>query len=133
VDADDDDRAGNRRHQQSGGDRDDQAPQAAGIAANKADGPRAANPTKIPTEILEHIAKSVAVAAAADGKIALAISLKGTMLDGVTVHVTANKGKVRCVFEGCDKQLGNLIESSKGELMRQLGKRGFELDILRVK
>ena len=32
-----------------------------------------------------------------------------------------------------DKQLANLIESSKGELMRQLGKRGLELDILRVK
>ena len=54
--------------------------------------------------------------------------------DNLAVSVRLESlGKVRCVFEGCDKQLGNLIESSKGELMRQLGKRGLELDILRVK
>jgi hypothetical protein len=88
---------------------------------------------KIPEQILEAIAKSVAMQISPDGRTELAISLKGTLLDGVTLHVTAKKGKVFCTFEGADKQLGNLIESSRGELMRQLGKRGLELEGLRVR
>ncbi len=132
LDVDEDGRNQQQRSRDGGGKGDEENKPAA-VAAAKADAPRGAQPTKLPTEILEHIAKSVAVAAAADGKVSMSVSLKGTMLDGVTLHVTANKGKVRCVFENCDKQLGNLIEASKGELMRQLGKRGLELDILRVK
>lgn len=100
--------------------------------ANKS-GAQGATGAKIPEQILEAIAKSVAMQISPDGRTELAISLKGTLLDGVTLHVTAKKGKVFCTFEGADKQLGNLIESSRGELMRQLGKRGLELEGLRVR
>lgn len=132
VDPDEDGRGRDQRGRDSGGRDEGDRPAPAAVGATK-EAPRGANTAKLPTEILEHIAKSVAIAAAADGKVSMSVSLKGSMLEGVTLHVTANKGKVRCVFENCDKQLGNLIEASKGELMRQLGKRGFELDILRVK
>jgi hypothetical protein len=97
------------------------------------EGPKAAHTVKIPQEILEHIAKAVAVATAADGRAEVVVDLKGTMLEGVTLKVSAKAGKVRCTFEGCDRNTRNLIESSKGELMRQLGKRGLELEILRAK
>lgn len=133
LDVDEDGRGQQQRSRDGGSKGEDDKPAPGAVAATKADAPRGAQTAKLPTEILEHIAKSVAIAAAADGKVSMSVSLKGTMLDGVTLHVTANKGKVRCVFENCDKQLGNLIEASKGELMRQLGKRGLELDILRVK
>lgn len=131
IDPDEERRQGNRGSRDGG--EEGERPQAQGVTAARAEAPRGAQPAKIPSEILEHIAKSVAIAAAADGRTSLTISLKGTLLEGVTLNVTAHKGKVRCSFEGCDKQLANLIESSKGELMRQLGKRGLELDILRVK
>jgi hypothetical protein len=47
--------------------------------------------------------------------------------------VSSKAGKVRCSFEGCERTTRNLIESSKGDLMRALAKKGFELEILRVK
>ena len=93
----------------------------------------AGGPERIPTELLERIVSAIHTATQADGKSEIVVSLQGTMLDGVTLRVAAKKGKIRCVFEGCDKQTKNLIESSKGELMRALARKGLELDILRVK
>lgn len=112
-----------------GGDQSD--PQSAAI--QNAEGAKGAAGVKLPQEILEAIAKAVAVAFAADGRTEMQIELKGSMLEGVTLKVAARKGKVRCSFEGCDKLTKNLIEASKGDLMRALGKKGFELDILRVR
>lgn len=133
IDADEDPRQRHKDSRSGGGGGDDRGQdRGAGVAAAQhSSGAQGAQ--KIPQEILEHIAKAIAVAVAADGRTELSISLKGTLLEGVTLNVSAKKGKVTCSFEGCDKQLGNLIESSKGDLMRQLGKRGLELDILRVK
>lgn len=125
------DRSHKDRDRRGKGEQSDGKPKTEGVTA--AEGPRAPHAVKIPQELIEKIANAVQVAMAADGRTELVISLKGTMLDGVTLKVTARKGKVNCTFEGCDKQLGNLIESSKGELMRQLGKRGLELEILRIK
>lgn len=124
---------GQKQKQRGEGEQSEGQPQAAAIGAAKAEATGGAAPTKIPQELIEAIAKQVAIAVAADGRTEIAISLKGSMLEGVTLKVTAKKGKVRCVFEGCDRQLSNLIEASKGDLMRQLGKRGLELDILRTK
>ncbi|MBI4821030.1 MAG: hypothetical protein HY791_32520 [Deltaproteobacteria bacterium] len=111
-------------------DGDEAQPRSEGVRATE--GPRAAQVVKIPTELLAQIADSMHVALDKSGGTEVIVSLKGTMLDGVTLRVSSKKGKVRAVFEGCDKQTKNLIESSRGELMRQLGKRGLELDILRA-
>jgi len=92
-----------------------------------------AAPTRIPDEIIQHIAKAIAVAAAKDGASEVMVQLKGAMFDGVTLKVAVRKGKVRCEFEGCDKTTRNLVESSKGQLMRALAKKGLELDILRAR
>ena len=131
----DPDAQGDRRQHQERREREgkgsDQRDGAQGVAGTG--GPRAAHQVKLPTAVLEAIAKAVALAFAADGKTEMHIALKGDMLEGVTLKVSARKGKVRCSFEGCDRNTKNLIESSRGELMRQLGKRGMELDILRVR
>lgn len=112
------------------GDGEESPKSAEGVRATE--GPRAAQVVKIPAELLAQIASSMHVALDKSGGTEVLVSLKGTMLDGVTLKVSSKKGKVRAIFEGCDKQTRNLIESSRGELMRQLGKRGLELDILRA-
>lgn len=123
------DRDGHQRRDQREG-QPEQDNSARGVAATE--GPRAAQQVKIPHEVIEHLAKAIKVAVDKGGGVEVQIDLKGTMLDGVTLKVSAKKGKVRCVFENCDRNLGNLIESSKGDLMRHLAKRGLELDILRT-
>ncbi|MCC7380697.1 MAG: hypothetical protein IT384_02650 [Deltaproteobacteria bacterium] len=129
---DPDDRRREDRGQDRKGDGQGEQPRGEGVA--KADGPRPSQQmTRIPPEIIEALAKQIQVALAADGRTELAIALKGSLFDGVTLHVSAKKGKVKCTFEGCDKQLSNLIEASKGDLMRQLSKRGLELEILRAR
>lgn len=114
-----------------GGTSGDRRDGSAAVAA--ASGARGANATQLPPELVERIAQSIAVALARDGRTEIHVELKGDMLEGVTLKVAARKGKVHCTFEGCDKQMKNLIESSRGDLMRALSKRGLELDILRVR
>ena len=83
--------------------------------------------------MIREIAKAIAIAAASDGKSEVMIQLKGPMFEGVTLKVGLRKGKVRCSFDGCDRNTRNLIDASKGELMRALSKKGLELDILRAR
>jgi hypothetical protein len=120
-----------QKRNQGGGQKDEREGKAENVA--KADASRGPNAPRLPPEIVEAIAKSIQVALAGDGKTEISIALKGPMLDGVTLTVTARKGKVRCTFEGCDKQTAALIESSRGELMRQLSKRGLDLDYFKAK
>ncbi len=103
-----------------------------GIAAAQATR-GAGGAAKLPEAVVESLAKAVAIAAAREGGAEVVVSLQGAMFEGVTLRVSAKKGKVRCTFQGCDKQTKNLIESSRGDLMRALSKRGLELDILRVR
>jgi len=88
---------------------------------------------RLPDIVIREIAKAIAVAAASDGKSEVMIQLKGPMFEGVTLRVGLRKGKVRCSFDGCDRNTRNLIDASKGELMRALSKKGLELDILRAR
>lgn len=118
---------GSRGQQQS---QDENGP----VAEVKAKGAGGAGPDRIPAELLDRIVSAIHTATQQDGRTEVMVSLQGTMLDGVTLRVAASKkGKIRCTFEGCDKHTKNLIESSKGELMRALSRKGLELDILRVK
>jgi len=105
---------------------------AEGVAA--AEGAKGAAGAKLPQQLLDAIAKSIAVAATASGTTEVRVELKGTMLEGVLLKVSVKKGgKLTCSFENCDKQTANLIEASKGDLMRSIAKKGLELDILRVR
>lgn len=89
---------------------------------------------KLSPELIERLVGAIYTATQVDGRSEVVVQLKGAMLDGVTLRVQASKrGKIRCTFEGCDKQTKNLIEASKGELMRGLARKGLDLDILRVR
>jgi hypothetical protein len=131
IDPDEDRSGQNRDRRQKDGQDGQKEQRAEGV--QRTEGPPPAHHVRIPQELIEKIASSIHTLVGPDGKAELSIALKGTMLDGVTLRVSTKKGKVHCVFEGCDKQLSNLIESSRGELMRQLGKRGLDLEILRAK
>ena len=136
LSVDPDGRGSDQRRQRNGRDSDGQGgrqdDRAGGVSA--AEGPRGAHHVKLPAELVAQIAKAIAVATAAQGGSEVHIALKGDLLDGITVRVAARKGgKIRCIFEGCDPQTRNLIEASKGDLMRGLAKKGLELDILRAR
>ena len=54
------------------------------------------------------------------------------MLDGIRLTIAAKDGKVRCTFEGCSRELGKLLESSRDALAKRLSSRGLALEDLRV-
>ena len=121
-----------KQEEQHSGQSDGQPdPQAAAITA--ASEAKSAGPARLPEEVIRHIAKAIAVAAAKGGASEVFVQLKGAMFEGVTLKVGVRKGKVRCEFEGCDRNTRNLVEASKGQLMRALAKKGLELDILRAR
>ena len=66
----------------------------------------------------------------ADGRTHIQVTLRGGMMDGVQLSVRSEGGKVTCDFRGCGKDLGRLLDASKGALARGLGKRGLRLERL---
>jgi hypothetical protein len=121
-------RSRGRRDQNS----EDQTPQRAkGIEAATA--PKADPAAKvIPPEVIEAMVNAIQKAVTADGRTEMHVELKGSMFNGVRLKVKAERGKVTCTFEGADRELKNLLESSKGALMRGLEKRGLTLTSLKV-
>jgi hypothetical protein len=132
VEAEPEDRGGQKdRHPQKRHDSGHGEKRAEGTAAVKETKQEAA-PRGIPPEVMEKIVSAIHKASHADGRTELQVELKGTMLEGVRLKVRADRGKVSCTFEGADKELKNLLESSKGALMRSLEKRGLTLTSLKV-
>ncbi|MCK6549439.1 hypothetical protein L6R52_26605 [Myxococcota bacterium] len=87
---------------------------------------------RIPQEVIDKIVSAIQAAHLADGRTEMQVELKGTMLEGVKLKVSAKNGKVTCTFSGCDRDTKNLLEASKGALMRALEKRGMDLAAMRV-
>lgn len=87
---------------------------------------------KIPEAILEKLAAAVRLGVNAQGLTEFQVDLKEGVLAGASMKVTAKDGKVSLTFLGLDTQNRNLVESSKGELMRKLGSKGLTLDRLNV-
>lgn len=116
-------RNGRRRDRDRGGEEDPR--KAEGVqAAEAARGPHV---PRISQEVIEKLVSAIYSAHTADGRTEMQIDLKGTMLEGVRLTVSAHNGKVRCNFDGCDRETKNLLEASKGALMRGLSKRGMTL------
>lgn len=134
IDPDQDQRQGEGQKQKQPRERNDD-----GRGERKAQGVEAAQapkeaqqPRGIPPEVIEKLVSAIHKATTADGRTEMQVELKGTMLEGVRLKVRSERGKVSCTFEGADKQLKNLLESSKGALMRSLEKRGLTLTSLKV-
>jgi hypothetical protein len=87
---------------------------------------------EIPQEILDKLVEEVRVGVNAEGKSEFQIDLKEGVLQGMTLKVTAEDGKVQCNFVGGDNSAKNFIEASQGALARSLEKKGLRLDALTV-
>jgi len=128
-----------------GGGGDDKPPQDDGSAAaaaaikksqapQAAQGAKAAQPVKqIPPELLEKLVSTVHLAVSAKGLKEFQIELKDGPLKGGFLKISADGGKVALSFSGLGANEANLLESSKGELMRRLAKKGLTLDKLDIK
>jgi hypothetical protein len=87
---------------------------------------------QIPPELLEKLVSTVYLAVTEKGLKEFQIELKDGPLKGGFLKISAENGKVALKFSGLDAHTKNLIESSKGDLMRRLGKKGLSLAKLEV-
>ncbi|MBM4280639.1 MAG: hypothetical protein FJ137_07715 [Deltaproteobacteria bacterium] len=92
----------------------------------------AASVKQIPPELLEKLVSTVYLAVTEKGLKEFQIELKDGPLKGAFLKISADNGKVALKFSGVDAHTKNLIESSKGDLMRRLGKKGLTLARLDV-
>lgn len=97
-------------------------------------GPKAAHEVKqIPPELLEKLVSTVYLAVTEKGLKEFQIELKDGPLKGGFLKISADNGKVALSFSGLGAQEKALLESSKGDLMRRLEKKGLSLAKLEVK
>jgi hypothetical protein len=82
---------------------------------------------QIPPELIEKLVSTVHLAVTQRGLKEFQIELKEGVLSGATLKISAQDGKVTLRFSGLDAEKKNLIESSRGDLMRRLGKKGLDL------
>lgn len=82
---------------------------------------------QIPPEMLEKLVSTVYLAVTEKGLKEFQIELKDGVLKGAFLKITAENGKVGLSFSGLDANTKNLVESSKGDLMRRLEKKGLKL------
>lgn len=122
-----------------GGEPRDDGGAAAAAALRKAQqaaptqGAQAAREVKqIPPELLEKLVSAVYLGVNQKGLKEFQIELKDGPLKGAFLKITAEDGKVGLRFEGLGADEKRLVEASKGELMRRLGKKGLALARLEV-
>lgn len=88
---------------------------------------------QIPAELIEKLVRAVFVGVNAQGMKEFQIDLKDGALAGARMKVTAGKdGRIQLAFEGVDHHTKNLLESSKGELMRRFEDKGLHLGEMKV-
>lgn len=87
---------------------------------------------RIATEIAQRIVERVRVGTNATGQSEFQIDLRGDVLKGLSLKVSASGGKIRAVFSGRDKDVLKLIEEHGDALKEALEKRGLKLDEFRV-
>lgn len=108
--------------------------QKAATAPSAASGAQAARAvTQIPPELLEKLVSTVYLAVTEKGLKEFQIELKDGPLKGGSLKISADAGKVSLSFAGLGAHEKALLEASKGELMRRLGKKGLSLARLEVK
>ena len=96
--------------------------------------PKAAQAVKqIPPELLEKLVSTVYLAVTEKGLKEFQIELKDGPLKGGFLKISADKGKISLSFSGLDASSKNLVESSKGDLMRRLEKKGLSLAKMEVR
>ena len=83
---------------------------------------------KVANELAQKIVEKVRIGTNAMGKTEFQIDLKGDVLAGLSVKVSAKNGKISAVFSGSDKEVLKLIEEQGEALKAALGARGLTLE-----
>ena len=83
---------------------------------------------KVANEVAQKIVEKVRIGTNAMGKTEFQIDLKGDVLSGMSVKVSAKNGKISAVFSGSDKDVLKLIEEQGEALRAALGARGLTLE-----
>ena len=85
---------------------------------------------QIPPEMLEKLVSTVYLAVTEKGLKEFQMEFKDGPLAGAFVKISAENGKVALKFSGLDTNTKNLVEASKGDLLRRLEKKGLSLSRL---
>lgn len=83
---------------------------------------------KVANELAQKIVENVRIGTNAMGKTEFQIDLKGDVLAGLSVKVSAKNGKISAVFSGSDKDVLKMIEEQGDALKAALGARGLTLE-----
>lgn len=92
----------------------------------------AAGAKQLPPEVIEALVKEVMIGVGPDGMATFRIELNDGVLQGATLQITADKGKIGIDVAGLDAGAKRLVQASVGQLQRGLEKRGLALDWLAV-
>jgi hypothetical protein len=87
---------------------------------------------QIPEAILEKLASNVWMGVNEKGMSTFRIELKDGVLQGASVQVSADGGKISLTIEGLDGGARNLVMASRGSLMRKLESKGLQLEEISV-
>ena len=83
---------------------------------------------KVANELAQKIVENVRIGTNAMGKSEFQIDLKGDVLSGLSVKVSAKNGKISAVFSGSNKDVLKMIEEQGEALRAALGARGLTLE-----
>jgi hypothetical protein len=83
---------------------------------------------KVANELAQKIVEKVRIGTNAAGKTEFQIDLKGDVLAGLSVKVSAKNGKISAVFSGSNKDILKMIEEQGEALKAALGARGLTLE-----
>jgi hypothetical protein len=83
---------------------------------------------KIANELAQKIVERVRVGTNAAGRVEFQVDLRGDVLSGLSVRVSAHNGRIKAVFSGNDRDVLKLIEEQGEALKNALAARGLRLE-----
>jgi len=83
-------------------------------------------------EIAQKIVERVRVGTNALGNAEFQIDLRGDVLSGLSIKLTAKNGKIQAVFSGKDREVLKMLEEQREGLKSALAGRGLTLEDMRV-
>jgi hypothetical protein len=83
---------------------------------------------KVANEIAQKIVENVRVGTNAMGAMEFQVDLRGDVLSGLSMKISAKNGKIKAVFSGNDRDVLKMIEEQKEGLQLALSARGLTLE-----
>jgi hypothetical protein len=87
---------------------------------------------KVANELAQKIVERVRVGTNAAGKVEFQVDLRGDVLKGLSMKISAHNGKISAVFQGSDKDVLKLIEEHEDALKEALTARGLKLEDFKI-